>query len=54
MARTAADQIAAAAQTAREGGDAPTAAYFERQLAKAQSLVEHLTEADLKKALAKP
>ena len=42
-AKTAYDQIEAAAQTAREGGDEPTAAYFEAQLPKAQSLVEGLS-----------
>jgi hypothetical protein len=52
MAKTALDQIAAAAKTARDGGHAPVADYFEAQLPKAQSLVEHLTEAALKKASA--
>jgi len=54
MAKTALDQIATAAKTAREGGDAPTADFYEAQLPKARILVEHLTEADPKRAWAKP
>jgi hypothetical protein len=42
MAKTVLGQIEAAITTAREGGDAPTAANFEAQVPKARSLVQNL------------
>ena len=39
MAETALNQINEAFETMRDGGNAPSAAYYERQLAKARALV---------------
>jgi hypothetical protein len=44
MARLAVQQIEAAFTTMRDGGDAPSAAYYEAQLPKAHALAEKLAE----------
>ena len=42
MAETALSQINVALETMRDGGDAPSAAYYERQLSRARALVARL------------
>ncbi len=42
MAKTALSQINAAFETMRDGGNAPSAAYYERQLPRARALVARL------------
>ena len=42
MAETALSQINAAFETMRDGGNAPSAAYYERQLVKARAIVARL------------
>jgi hypothetical protein len=43
MAKTALDQINTAFETMRDGGNAPRAAYYERQLPRARALVARLS-----------
>jgi hypothetical protein len=43
MAKTALSQINAAFETMRDGGDAPSAAFLERQLPRARAVVERLS-----------
>jgi hypothetical protein len=45
MAKTALSQINAAFETMRDGGHAPSAAYYERQLPRARALVARLGKA---------
>jgi hypothetical protein len=42
MAETALSQINVAFETMRDGGDAPNAAYYERQLPRARAIVARL------------
>ena len=44
MAKTALSQINAAFETMRDGGDAPSAAYYEQQLSRARAIVARLRE----------
>jgi hypothetical protein len=44
MAKLAVQQIEAAFATLRDGGDAPSAAYYEAQLPKARALVQKLAK----------
>ena len=53
-AKQALQQIEAAFTTARDGGDAPTAAFYEAQLPKARALVERLTKDGPMRASTKP